>query len=225
MFLYSVILYLFYQSIVVVLFAFILSVVLLKNKTQDLLKKRKWEFTLEFKDGIISLSNSLNVGYSIENAFLEAIRDLSAIYPKDSYIIQEFQTIILRLKRNETIEDILKNLSERWNIEDVSSFVEVFITAKRTGGDIMKIIRSTSHNIGDKIEVKREIKTLISAKELEVKIMCTMPAAMIVYMWLFSPEFLKPMYHNVLGITIMTILLGIYAVAYSLANYMIQIEI
>lgn len=197
----------------------------MNNKRKDLIKQRKWQFTLEFKDGILSLSNSLSVGYSIENAFLEAIGELSVIYSKDSYIIREFQSIVVRLKRNETIEDILSDLARRCDIEDISIFVEVFITAKRTGGDIMKIIRATSQSISDKIEVKREIKTLVAAKELEVKIMCAMPAAIIAYMWMFSPEFLNPMYHNLLGIGIMTIVLILYFGAYTLARHMIVIEV
>lgn len=137
---------------------------------------------LQFRDGITSLSNSLSAGYSIENAFSEAIIDLKTIYEEDAYIIKEFYFIIARLKRNETIEDILYEFADRTGIEDIYNFVQVFITAKRTGGNIIKIICNASKSIGDKIEIKREIKTLITAKKYESRIMNIIPFGMILYM-------------------------------------------
>ena len=53
-------------------------------------KARKWEFNQQFRQGILCLSAALNAGYSIENAFGEAIGDLSLMYDEDADIIQEF---------------------------------------------------------------------------------------------------------------------------------------
>ena len=61
------------------------------------------------------------------------------------------------------VEQVLMEFAEQVASEDVNSFVTVFVTAKKSGGDMIGIIRNTTNQIGDKIAVKREIDTLLAA--------------------------------------------------------------
>lgn len=197
----------------------------LKFKKSKLIEERKWKLNLEFRDSIMSISAALNAGYSIENAMREAIVDLKILYGDYSLIVNEFEYMVSQIKMNQTIEDVLLEFANRSDLEDIYNFAEVFITAKRTGGDLIKIIRTTSKVIGDKIDVKREIKTLVTAKQFETKIMNMIPLGIILYMWVFSPGFLDPLYHNILGILIMTSALVIYCIAYLLSKKIINIQV
>ncbi|MFR4625667.1 MAG: hypothetical protein ACLT8Y_03130 [Dorea formicigenerans] len=40
---------------------------------------------------------------------------------------------------------------------------------KRSGGNLMSIIRNTADQIGDKIDVKREIDTMLAAKNMNFR--------------------------------------------------------
>lgn len=180
---------------------------------------------MQFRDGILSISAALNAGYSMENAILQAKEDLKLMYEEDALIITEFQYMIHQLKNNQTVEEVFWDFSKRSKVEDIYNFAEVFITAKRTGGDIIKIIRRTCNSISDKIEVKREIITLITAKKFESSIMNLIPLGIILYMWAFSPGFMEPLYGNVMGIMIMTITLVLYGIAYWLSQRIINIEV
>lgn len=217
--------YLFYRSILISFLISPFSFFYVKQKKSQLIAQRKWKLNLEFQDGILNILAALNAGYSIENSFYQAVLDLQLMYTDESNIIKEFKYIIYQLKINITVEEALKNLAIRSDIEDIYNFFEVFSTAKRTGGDIIKIIKSTCNQIGGKIEVKREIKTLITGKKLESDIMNKIPLAMIVYLELFSPEFLSPLYHNITGIIIMTLCLVLYYVALCLSNHIMKIEV
>ncbi len=126
---------------------------------------------------------------------------------------------------NQNVETLLLNLAQRCKVEDIEIFAEVFSVSKRTGGDIIAIISETLGTINDKIEVKRQIKTLVAAKRLEARIMSFVPLGIVVYMKLFSGGLLKPLYHNVLGMVIMTGLLIAYVAAYELSEEIIAIEI
>ena len=154
----SLLAYLFYQSIIAVILFSPLSLVYIKQKRLQLIEKRKWQLNLEFREGILCLSAALNAGYSIENAFMEAIKDLRMMYSDESYIIPEFEYITQQIKMNVTVEEALKELAQRSDIEDISNFSEVFSTAKRTGGDIIKVMRVTGRNINDKIEMRGKNK-------------------------------------------------------------------
>lgn len=216
---------LFYKSI----FGFILLSPLVyiycRKKKISLIEKRKWNLNLEFRDGINSLSAAISAGYSVENAFIEAIKDLKRIYPDGAMIIKEFTYLVNQIQMNITVEKALSDLGERSGVEDIISFAEVFATAKRTGGDIVQIIKSTSSIINDRLEVKREIITLIAAKKFEATIMKIVPVGILCYLTLSSPGFLKPLYHNLFGVFVMTILLGIYLFTYRIIDNIISIEL
>jgi tight adherence protein B len=107
----------------------------------------------------------------------------------------------------------------------VRSFAETFRTARRSGGDLVSITRTSAQRIGEKIEVQREIRTLISGKQMEGKIMNIVPLAMIAYFWVCSPGFLDCFYQGFSGRFIMTCLLGVYLAAYLLSRKICDIKV
>ncbi|MBQ1688858.1 MAG: type II secretion system F family protein [Lachnospiraceae bacterium] len=215
----------FYRSLWVVVFFSPLSLVLLRIQEKKKLEKKRWEFNQQFRQGILSISASLNAGYSIENAFDEAVKDLQLLYPPDADIIQEFRWIGRQLALNVNVEEVLQDLADRTQIEDVENFAEIFQTAKRTGGDLMKIIQQTAKNAGERIEVQREMETAIAEKQLEANVMAIVPLGIIGYLWLSSPGFLSPLYHNILGYFVMTVVLVIYIIAYYIMKKIVNIRL
>lgn len=189
------------------------------------IRNRQQEFQIQFKEAIQSMSAALNVGYSVENAMREAWKDLQLLYKKEEPILQEFRYMIRQLEMNLTVEAILKEFAARTGDEEVWTFVTVFSMAKRSGGDMIGIIRNAAYQIGEKIDVKREIETMMAAKRLEFRIMSAVPFAMICYMKMSFPAFVNVLYGNVLGVIIMTICLIIYVIAFEVGRRMVEIEV
>lgn len=217
--------YLFYADLAGVFLLTIYGFVHVHIKRKQLIKDRKWQLNLEFRDGLSSLSAALNAGYSIENAFSQAITDLKLMYSEEALIVQEFEGIVKQINMNRTVEEALKDFANRSSVEDVINFAEVFATAKRTGGDIIKIIRTTGNSMNDKLEVKREVVTLITGKKFEANIMSLIPIFIIIYLRMFSSDFLEPLYHNLFGVVFMTIILILYLGVYQLTRKIINIEV
>ncbi len=221
----SILAVLFYKSVIAVLVFSPFAWIYLKYREKELIKKRKWEFNQQFKQGIMGLSAALNAGYSIENAFLEARKDLALMYEEDTDIMQEFSWIAKQIAMNKTVEECLADLAVRTGIEDVENFAEIFQTAKRTGGDIMKIIQQTGKNIGERIEIQREMETVIAQKKMEANIMSVVPLGIILYMWVASPGFLDGLYHNVFGCILMSVVLVVYILSYLLMKKIVDIQL
>ncbi len=221
----SIISYLFYGT---VLGAILLSPYLIrymKSWEKQAIRKKKQEFQLQFKEAIGSMSAALNVGYSVENAMREAWNDLRLLYKKDAVIVREFRYMVRQQEMNLTVESILKGFAARTSDEEVRVFADVFSMAKRSGGDMIQIIRNAIGHIGEKIDVKREIDTMITAKKLEFKIMSVVPMAMICYVKISFPEFVDVLYGNLFGVIVMTVCLVIYAIAYEFGKKMTEIEV
>ena len=197
----------------------------IKSWEKQLVKKKQSKFRLQFKEAIQSLSAALNVGYSVENAMRETIKDLKGIYKKDDMILREFSYMIRQLQMNVSVETVLQDFAQRTADEDVQTFVTVFNMAKRSGGDTMEIIRNAVRQMGEKIDVKREITTLVSGKKLELKIMTMIPLGMVLYMKISFPEFLDVLYGNIAGVIIMSICLLVYVVAYEMGRRIVEIEV
>lgn len=215
----------FYNSFFASILLFAGFPLFLKAQKEELVLKRKRQLNLQFKDAIKSVASALTAGYSIENSFIEAYKDLRFIYDDDAIIVREFDSLVRGLEVNITLESLINSLAKRSEDEDICLFSEVFSTAKRFGGDIIGIIKMTADNISGKIEVKREIEVAIAAKQFEQKIMNIIPIFIIAYVRLSSPGFFDIMYGNIKGIILMTICLVIYIVAYVAGKKIVNIEV
>ena len=133
--------------------------------------------------------------------------------------------MIRQIQMNVTAEAAFQEFAARTGDEDVQTFVTVFNLAKRSGGDTMEIIRNVVRQMGEKIDVEREIQTVISAKKMELRIMTAIPFAMIAYLRLSFPEFLQVLYGNPIGIIVMSVCLVIYLVAYESGKRIVEIEV
>lgn len=221
----GIVLYLFYKSVFVVLVAGIPAGIagIYFGKKQ---RQRQWQrqINLEFREGLQGVAAALNAGYSVENAFREAKKDLLLLYGSRSALVPEFQELICQMELNCPVEQVLMNMADRSGVEDIRRFAEIFQTAKRTGGDLIHITRMTADRISEKIEVKREIETMIAGKEMEVKVMKWIPLGMILYFWTCSPGFLDCLYQGA-GRIVMTVLLGIYLFAWYWSERISQISV
>lgn len=195
------------------------------TKKRSLKEERRWRLNIQFCDGINCISAALESGYSIENAVKEAYHDLRLTYTEKDVIMQEMKLITVSLGNNMTIEEAFTNLAERSGLEDVRSFADIFATAKRTGGNIMAIIKSTADIIHTRVELKRELKTVIASKKFEADLMKLIPFAMLVYLKIFSPDMVAALYGNTFGVIFMTVILAIYLLLCRISDYLIKIEL
>jgi len=210
----AVIAYLFYRSLI----AFVLFapgvILFLRIQKKELARQRSREMLRQFMTGMQLVSASLQAGYAVENAFREALTELRKIYDPDAFIIVEFRWILSQVALNIPIESLLLDLGRRSHIDDIRNFAEVFQTAKRTGGDLMAIIRNTVACIQTKTETREEIETNISGKVMEQNIMSLVPVLILGYVTLTSPGFLDVCYHNLTGVAVMTVCLLVYLAAF-----------
>lgn len=217
--------YFFYQSWIACLCLSPLLLFFLREKKKELAKKRGQELSIQFKDLLLTVSANLKAGYSVENAFRESYRDMQMLYGAESPICQEIRHIITGLENNIVLEKLLYSLGQRSHEPDIMQFADVFMIAKRSGGNMTDILAKTAAVIEQKIETDKEIRLMISAKRMEQKIMNMVPFLIIFYVGTTSKGFFDVLYHNVIGIMIMTVCLGLYGAAYLLSKRIVEIEV
>ena len=183
------------------------------------------EFTRQFLDTLQSVSAALNVGYSLENAMLEAEKEMRIMYREQDRIVREWKYMIRQMKMNLSMERILEEFSWRVDQEDVRNFVTVIAAVKKSGGNMAKVIRKTMFQIQEKEELSKEIETVIAAKKMEFLVMAVIPFGMIAYMLVSFPEFMEVLYQGIAGRAVMTGCLLLYLAAFWSGFQMTRIEV
>ena len=217
--------WIFYRSVWVIPFLLPIWIWYYKGLCRECIRRKQQEFLIQFKEMIQAISAALHTGYSVENAIRASYEELRVLYSEDTLLMQELKLLVRQLRIQIPVEQAIEDMAQKTELEDVESFAAVFAAAKRSGGDMIAIIRNTSGQIADKIDVKREIGTLLAAKKYEFKVMTIVPYMMIAYMTLSFPEFLSCLYGNILGTGVMTICFAVYLTAYYLGIRIIEIEV
>ena len=179
---------------------------------KDLKRRRKEALKLQFKDAILSAASGLNAGYSVENAFAAALEEMDRLYGKDSMISQELRLILAKTRMNRAFGEALGDFARRSGLEDIQSFSEVFLAARKSGGELVRIIARTAEIIAEKIRIQEDIMSAI-------------PLLIVFYIELTSPGFFDLLYGTAAGRVVMTVCLGIYLGACSLSKRILEIRI
>lgn len=188
-------------------------------------EKNKRILKSQFREMILSMATNIKVGYSPENAFLEAYADLINLYGTEKRIIYELDIIKKGLSVNISFEKLLRDFEKRNQIEEISEFVDIFCLAGRTGGNLVEIIDATANIISQKIAVDEEIEVIIRAGKLERQIMMVIPFLIIMYIEVTNKNFFSPLYNNLAGVLIMSACLLGYLAAVKISGKIIHIRV
>lgn len=202
-----VISYLFYDSFIGLAVILPFGFFDYNNTRREYIMRQKDRITQQFRSMAQALVTSLNAGYSLERGFQDAKRDLLLLYEKEEDIFTELNLILEGIRLNRPVEGLMKDFGMRSGVQDIRDFANVVAAAKRSGGNMIHIIEKTVKSISEKTAVEEEIQTMIAEKKLEEKIMMVMPYGIIFYLRVTNGEFMNVLYHNGLGMVLMTFFL------------------
>ncbi len=199
--------------------------VALRRRKKELCRKQKWELNLAFKDALICMENGLAVGYSPESSVREAVKSLEQLYGREHEICREFRRMTKQMELGTSMETVFLEFGKRSGVEDIRQLADIFSTVKRTGGNLSQVLRQTGSVLQEKIELKRELHTVIAAKRMEFQMMCAVPYGILLYLKLCAPAMSRALYHNLFGILFMWCVLAAYFGLKLSGEYIIRGEI
>lgn len=217
--------YLFYQNFLSLFFLWPLGLYYIFRRKRQELKRRKNRLWMQFREALSALQVSISAGYSLENAILEARKDLERIYGKKGEMAIEFHYMEIQLEHGISIEKLLNGLARRSGIEDIHNFSQILIQSKKMGGNMRKVLQECITSMEEQMDVQKEIQTILASRQLEQRIMSILPLGIILYLRFSSPSFLAVLYGNPAGACVMTLCLVLYLCACQWGERMVEIEI
>lgn len=202
--------WLFYQNALGLLCAPVCILFSVSSERKKAVRKATEEEQQHFAEYLSFLREALLVGYSLERAVGEAKQGMLTMYKVTTPFLCGVTRLQRKMQLGQPVETAFSEWAQDALCEDIRDFAEVLYIAKRTGGVVQQVITDTERIIGEKQETLRYIRSVLYSREYETKIMKSMPFAMLVYLLLFIPDFLAPLYHNLVGVCIMSAVLLAY---------------
>lgn len=217
--------YLFYQSWLLSCILSFLAIFSPKVCRRILMKRRQQQLKLQFKEALQAITSSLAAGKSLENAIRSALEDLVLLYSNPSSpIIRELSGLVHKLDHAETIESAFNDIAHRSNIAEIRQLSEALAACKRSGGNMVEVMKRTAVIISEKLATEQEIAVMIAQKKLEGRMMMAVPFVFLAFLNLAAPDYMAPMYSTV-GYIILTIALLMLLGCFWIMNKIMQISV
>lgn len=218
------VLFLFYESILVsVIAGTVCGIIFIPIRTKQMIYKRRQKLTLQFRELLDALATSIGAGENIWDAFKGAVEDLEIQFTHESDIVREVEMICVGMNHAINVEDLLMNFAQRSGVEDIENFASVFVTCYRKGGKISDVIQNTAEIIGDKIEIKMELETMVAGQKNEMNIMLVMPLLFVIVMKSMGGSLVD--LTTPVGILSVTGALAIFILAYLAGRWITNIKL
>ena len=196
------------------------------------IKKNYWQQDIRRRDYLLATLVGVLAILMISYLFYGTCLCAILLSPYLIYFLKSWEKQWIEKRKNmfqlqfkEAVQALATALNVGYSVENVQTFVTIFVMAKRSGGDMIGIIRNTVQQMSEKADIRREIGTIIASKKLEFKVMSAIPFGMICYMKFSFPEFMGILYGNVAGVVIMTICFLGYVIAYKAGKRIVEIEV
>jgi tight adherence protein B len=186
----------------------------------------KREMSDQFRDLLYSLSASIATGRQMREALEDATEALKIIYDEKSLLCIELTKILKQVgETNESLEKLLLEFADRTKVQDIQSFVDIYMVSRKTGGNLEKVIHKTADILLERMELEKSIRVLTAQKRMESRIMVIMPFLVLLFLRVSSPEYLQVMYSTWFGRMLMSIALISIISSYLLSMKFTQIEL
>ena len=217
---------LFFNSMIVSLLLQVLLIPAELHYIKQIEYRLKREMSDQFRDLLYSLSASIATGRQMREALEDATEALKIIYDEKSLLCIELTKILKQVgETNESLEKLLLEFADRTKVQDIQSFVDIYMVSRKTGGNLEKVIHKTADILLERMELEKSIRVLTAQKRMESRIMVIMPFLVLLFLRVSSPEYLQVMYSTWFGRMLMSIALTSIISSYLLSMKFTQIEL
>ena len=194
------------------------------TRTKQIRDKNARNLNSQFRDFLEAFNTSIGAGKNVVDSFHAVYDDMRIQFEEDAFIVKELEVILSGMANNFDVEDLMEDLGNRSGNDDIVSFANVFRISYRKGGNLKDTINATHSILSDKMEIKEEIETMVSASKMEQTVMLFMPIALIGIMKSMSPDFAAN-FASPAGVASTTIAIGLFIVSYFVGRKILNIKL
>src|SRR5580700_8725930 len=181
--------------------------------------KRFQKFEELFPEAIDTLARAVRAGHAFTTALELIANELS------EPIASEFRKLFEEQKFGMPVRDALMNLTERMPLVDVKFFVTAVMLQRETGGNLAEILDNLSYVIRERFKILRQVRVHTAQGRLTMALLMAMPPAVVAILSVFSPQFVRPLFYDPIGHTLLVVSLVLQTIGYFVIRRIIKIQV
>lgn len=184
------------------------------------LRQRRLEmFNKQLTEALVTMSNALRAGFSIQQAFETIVQE------GRKPIAQEFGVFVQQTRVGVRFEEALLNLEERVGSDDLTLMIRAVEIARQTGGNLTEVFELIASTIRERTRIEGRIKSMTAMGRLQGIVVGMIPLFLMVAMTLLDPPMMISFVTSVEGIALL-ILTGVLLTAgFVVIRKIVNIEI
>ena len=181
--------------------------------------RRFRKFEELFPEAIDTLTRAVRAGHAFTTALELIANELS------EPIASEFRKLFEEQKFGLPVRDALINLTERVPLVDVKFFVTAVMLQRETGGNLAEILDNLSYMIRERFKIMRQVRVYTAQGRLTMMLLMGMPPIIVVAMLAMNPDFIKPLFSDPIGHTLIVAGLTLQTIGYFVIRKIIRIQV
>jgi tight adherence protein B len=137
----------------------------------------------------------------------------------------EFRATVDEVNLGLSVKDALANLCERVPSTDLRFFAIAIMIQRETGGNVAEILDKIGHLIRERIQFRRQVKTLTAEGRLSARILIMLPIVMFIYIYVVNYEYISLMWTEKIGIYMLIIGIVMQLIGSIFIRNIVNIEI
>jgi len=182
-------------------------------------QKRFEKFEELFPEAIDTLARAVRAGHAFTTA-LEMISNEVA-----EPLASEFRKLYEEQKFGMPVRDALMNLTQRVPLVDVKFFVTAVMLQRETGGNLAEILDNLSYVIRERFKIQRQVRVHTAQGRLTMALLMAMPPAVVGVMLIMSPDFVKPLFSDPIGHSLLVGSIALQTIGYFVIRKIIRIQV
>ena len=114
---------------------------------------------------------------------------------------------------------------ERMPLVDVKFFVTAVMLQRETGGNLAEILDNLSYLIRERFKIMRQVRVYTAQGRLTMMLLMGLPPIIVVTMLLMNPTFIRPLFADPIGHTLIVAGLTLQTVGYFIIRRIIRIQV
>ncbi|HWI43862.1 MAG TPA: type II secretion system F family protein [Nocardioides sp.] len=155
--------------------------------------KRRKAFQNALPDVLQLLSGALSAGLSLAQAVDTVVRE------GPEPIASEFKRVLVEARIGVALEDAFEGVAARFESKDFAWAVMAIRIQRQVGGNLAELLTTVAGTMRERASLRRHVSALSAEGRMSAMILCSLPPAFFVYLFLTNREFLAPLYSDPRG--------------------------
>ncbi|MFG1608922.1 type II secretion system F family protein [Actinoplanes sp. NPDC049265] len=159
--------------------------------------RRKRTFAQELPDTLQMVVSSLRAGFTLQHGIEVAVRDSTGP------VAAELRRAVSETRIGGELEEALVRVGTRTGNHDMKWLTMAIKLQREVGGNLSEVLQTTADTMREREQLRRSVHALSAEGRLSATILVAMPLLIGAWMFLFRPEYVRPLIAEPLGLVML----------------------